>query len=203
MADASSVSTASPQGRRLVSMLDGGATYKDISSFLDGLSSGERLAEVLSVTGKRVGKLYDAVADGPPMRIEEFFPASVPDGKVLIYEGRNSLPMFSRFQKRFCRKGSDIVGYNHQTMSFVTGPGWFVLEDGDASHPNELLFNYTKTPPHFPPEFPAYKPNEKGFSSMVYGGMKDYCRRVARGVVVGAAYRHEKTENAWFSLTLP
>jgi hypothetical protein len=33
--------------------------------------------------------------------------------------------------------------------------------------------------------------------------MHDFVRRVARGVVVGKAYRHGKDQDAYFSLTLP
>jgi formate dehydrogenase assembly factor FdhD len=31
--------------------------------------------------------------------------------------------------------------------------------------------------------------------------MKDYCRHVARGVLVGSAFRNGKPENAFFTLT--
>ena len=204
MAEASTTSAASSSAKDLVSLVDGGATYKQISAHLDGLSSAERLAQVLAVTGKRVAKLYEAVADAPPITVDDFFPTTTPDGKTLIFEGRNSLPMFSRFQKRFQRRNGRIVGYNHQTMSFVTGPGFFELVPGDETHPNEILFDYTRgEPPFVPDDFPAYKPNDKGLSNAVYAGMKDFCRRVARGVVVGAAFKNGKPADAWFSLTLP
>lgn len=188
----------------LTALLDGGATYARISAHLDGLSSGARLEQVLGITGKRVGKLYDAVKDAPAIGIDDFFPKETPGGQTVIFEGRNSLPAFTRFQKRFCRgKDGVIVGYNHQTMSFVTGPGFFVLTAGDDTHPGEILFDYTLEPAFFPAGWPTYKKNTSGLSSQVYGNMKDYCRRVAKGVIVGAAFKSGVAQGAFFTLTLP
>ncbi|MCC6647140.1 MAG: hypothetical protein IT374_16400 [Polyangiaceae bacterium] len=193
--------SASVSSRSLREVVDGGGTYADISALLDAQEPAARLAEVLSITGARVGKLYAAVADGPKMTMEDFFPASVPDGETLIYEGRNSLAAFTRFQKRFHRQAGVIVGYNHQQMSFVTGPGYFVTTLGDETHPHEILFDYTAEPPHVPAGWPAYKPNASGLSRLVYFGMKDYCRKVATGVVVGEAFKQGKPAGAFFSLT--
>ena len=196
----SSATSASASGG-LGALVDGGGTYKGISAHLDALDPGTRLAHVLAVTGKRVGKLYDAVSDAPPIAVDDFFPPDTPDGKTLIFEGRNSLPLFSRFQKRFCKKNGVIVGYNHQSNGWLTGPGYFVLTAGDASHPGEILFDYTLEPPFFPEGWPAYKPNASGVSRLVYQNMKDYCRRVAKGVIVGTAFKGGVAQGAWFSLT--
>jgi hypothetical protein len=198
--------TSSPsRASSLVSLVDGRARYPEISVYLDSLSPDARVEQMLSVTGKRVAALYDLVAGGPPVRIADFLPEGLKDGEMAIFEGRNSLPAFTRFQKRFVRKGKDVVGYNHQISAvptgLFTGPGYFVTLDGDETHPDELLFDYTITPPFFPSQFPAYKPNESGLSRLVYANMKDYCRRVARGVVVGEAFKNGKRENAWFSLS--
>lgn len=196
--------SSSPTASSLAGLLQSKASAKEIESFLDGLSASARLEQVLSITGADVGRLYHAVADAPPMPLEEFVPQSTKG--TLIYEGRNSLPMFTRFQKRFARApGGEVVGYNHQTMSFITGPGYFVVKppSGQGEHGREFLFDYTERPPFIPEGWPAFKPNESGFSRLVYRNMKDYCRRVARGVVVGKAYELDVDRNAYFSLTLP
>jgi hypothetical protein len=187
----------------LASLLEGGGSARDIESHLDGLSSAARLAQVLAVTGRGVRRLYDAVAGGPVPSLDELVPPAT-EG-VVIYEGRNSLAAFSRFQKRFVRMSGLVVGYNHQTMSFVTGPGYFVVHapSGSGDHGQELDFDYTVAPPGEPAGWPAYRPNEGGLSRFVYGNMHDYVRRVARGVVVGKAYRHGVAQDAYFSLTLP
>ena len=200
MTAASSTTAASS----LSGLLQAKASAKEIESFLDGLSASARLEQVLSITGSGVGRLYHAVADAPPIPLEEFIPQSTKG--TLIYEGRNSLPMFTRFQKRFARGPSgEVVGYNHQTMSIVTGPGFFVVKppSGQGEHGKELLFDYTERPSFIPDGWPAFKPNESGLSRFVYRNMKDYCRRVARGVVVGKAYELDVDRHAYFSLTLP
>jgi len=200
MTAASSTTAASS----LSGLLQAKASAKEIESFLDGLSPSARLEQVLSITGSGVGRLYHAVADAPPIPLEEFIPQSTKG--TLIYEGRNSLPLFTRFQKRFARgPEGEVVGYNHQTMSIVTGPGFFVVKppSGQGEHGKELLFDYTERPPFIPEGWPAFKSNESGFSRFVYRNMKDYCRRVARGVVVGKAYELDVDRHAYFSLTLP
>lgn len=188
--------------RSLVDLVDGRASREDIASFLDALPGPQRLAEVKAVGGKKVGKLYDLVAGGPAVTIETFLPAGTRDGQIVIFEGKNSLPSpVSHFQKRFVRQDGKVVGYNHQSTSFVTGPGFFVTTDGDDSHPGELLFDYTQTPPFFPAGFPPYVANTKGLSRLVYKDMKDYCRRVANGIIVGKAYKLGVEQGAWFTLT--
>jgi hypothetical protein len=202
-ASAPSSASAPTTHKSLSALLRGGARYPEISSYLDGLSVDRRLEEVLSITHGGVRKLYQAVADAPPFPVEDFLPPGTKDGEVVIYEGRNSLPTFTRFQKRFCRKGNDIVGFNHQWTAFAAGPGWFVANSGDDTHPGELLFDYTLPPPFFPAEFAPYKPNEQGLSRLIFAHMKDYCRRVAKGVLVGTAFKKGKAQNAYFTLTLP
>jgi hypothetical protein len=195
--------TAGSSSTSLARLLESSAGARDIEAHLDGLSPAARLAEVLAVTGRGVKRLYEAAAAATPPALEELVPQGA-EG-VVIYEGRNSLAAFSRFQKRFVRMNGLVVGYNHQTMSFVTGPGYFVVHapSGDGEHGKELDFDYTAAPPGEPAGWPAYTPNERGLSRFVYGNMHDYVRRVARGVVVGKAYRHGADQNAYFSLTLP
>src|SRR4051812_41079895 len=117
--------TAASPSSSLARLLESGAGPRDIESHLDGLGAEARLAEVLAVTGRGVKRLYEAARGGTPPTLEELAPQGA-DG-VVIYEGRNSLAAFSRFQKRFVRMGALVVGYNHQAMSFVTGPGYFVV----------------------------------------------------------------------------
>jgi hypothetical protein len=189
----------------LRNLLDSRAPAKEIESFLDSLAPAARVQEVLSVTGKGVGRLYHAVADAPPLTLEEIVPQGAKG--TIIYEGRNSLPLFSRFQKRFTRlQDGTIIGYNHQTMSPLTGPGYFVVKPatGEGELGKELYFDYTEPPPAVvPPGWPESKPNDRGFSKAVYMNMKDYMRRVARGIIVGKAYKLGVDQKAYFSLSLP
>lgn len=185
-------------------MLQAGASAAEIARHLDALDPAEKLRQVLAVKGKWVKALYERAADAPRVSLEEFVPAST-TGTTLIYEGRNSLTMFTRFQKRFLRTQSGvIVGYNHQSMMWITGPGYFVFQDADGKPPvpDEPYIDYITEPPEIPEGWPPYKPNAGGLSGTVYGNMHDYMRRVATGVYVGKAYREEEDRDAYFSLTL-
>jgi len=203
MAPTSSTETRTPAGTTLGRLLRDGASSPQIERHLDALSGAERLREVLGITGKGVGRLYEAVADAPPLTLDEIVPASAPEGETFIFEGRNSLPLFSRFQKRFARVGETILGFNHQTTSVITGPGYFVAKvaRGEGPHPSEPYFDYTLAPPEPPHGWPPYKPNHVGLSRAVYMDMHDYMRRVCKGVMVGKAYKLGVEQGAYFSLT--
>jgi hypothetical protein len=194
-------SAAAAPATSLRRLLEERASAADITRFLDGLAPADRVEEVLAVTGKWVGRLYKAMAGSPLTSVDELVPAD--ERGTIIYEGRNSLPMFSRFQKRFTRLDGVAVGYNHQSMSFFTGPGYFVVKppSGQGELGDEVYFDYTEAPPGEPPGWPAYKPNTAGLSRAVYANMKDYMRRVARGVVVGKAYKLGVDQGAYFSLS--
>ena len=186
-------------------LVENGASQRAIKAHLDGLAPYSRLQEVLGVTGSLVGKLYDAVAGAPALTPLDLVPPG--ETGVVILEGRNSLPAFTRFQKRFARVDGKVIGYNHQTMSFATGPGYFVVQPPTPgeSHPDELFFDYTVDPPHtgHPAGWPPFVSNSNGLSRLVYMHMKDFCRHVAEGVLVGKAYKHGVSQNAYFTLTRP
>lgn len=184
-------------------MIRRGARRDDIASFIASLKPSLRVEQVLAVQGRLVGKLYDAVGGAEPLALEDIVPAD--ERGTIILEGRNSLPAFTRFQKRFTRVGDTLVGYNHQLMSFVTGPGYFVVRPPTRgeSHPDELFFDYTTDPPSAPAGWPPFKANDAGLSRLVYMNMKDFCRRVGPGVLVGKAYKRGVAQNAYFTLTRP
>lgn len=193
-----------PPAGPLTSLLARGATRETIERYLDALAPSARIEEVLAITGKSVKRLYEAVRGAPPIALEEIVPADCTS--TVILEGRNSLPAFSRFQKRFARVGdggSVVIGYNHQLLGFATGPGYFVVVPAAPSgeHKNEILFDYTQAPPAEPAGWPPYISNRRGLSRAVFMDLHDYCRRVARGVLVGKAYKNGADQNAYFTLT--
>ncbi len=179
------------------------ASRESIHAFLDGLPPIDRVEMALSLSGKDVGRLYRAVAGGRTTTIEDFVPTDTPDEQTVIFHGRNSLPAFTSFQKRFARLPSgQVVGYNHQTMGFVTGPGFFVVQasSAHADVPDEAYFDYTGVPQKAPAGWPTYKPNDAGLSVLVYANMKDYMREVATNVFVGEAYKGGKSQKQFFIL---
>ena len=199
----SSVTTTAAAATSLRGLLRDGAGSAMIRTFLNGLSGSARVDEVLSLRTREVGKLYRVCDSRIPLSRYDIVPKEAADEDTIIFEGRNSLPVFSSFQKRFARMpGGEIVGYNHQRMAFVTGPGHFVVK---AAHegsdiPNELYFDYTARPAAIPASWPAYKSNEAGLSKLVYAHMKDYMRPVADNVIVGTAYKKGRAQGQFFVL---
>jgi len=190
---------------QLRTLIERDAPASDLASYLDGLAPAQRVAAVVGIRGPLIAKLFAAVNGAEPLRLAEMVPVTVPAGATVTYEGRNSLPAFSRFQKRLTRTADGIVfGYNQQPLAIAglaTGPGYFVVTECEADHEGELLFDYTQPPPFEPAGWPPYRPNEVGLSRVVFMDLNDYVRRVARGVVVGAAFRRGQDQNAYFTLT--
>ena len=174
-----------------------------IAAFLDGLDHGGRMTAITALQGtKEQAKLYDINAGAPAVTMAELVPVETPPLREVIWHGKNSLPVFTHFQKRFCRpKGErgaqELWGYNHQTMAWVTGPGYFVChQDG----PIPAAIDYRVVPPEAPPGWPDVKRNDQGLSRFVYANMVDYLRRVSKHVLIGRAYKGGKEMPNWFLL---
>jgi hypothetical protein len=115
--------------------------------------------------------------------------------------GRNSLPAFTHFEKRFFRTAQGHVhGANFQLMAPLTGPGYF----GVSTRPGqrELLIDYgpAALPSRAPADWPAIAPNERGISRFVYGFLVDRLRRVSEHVSIGEPARRDKPLGSWFVL---
>ena len=175
-----------------------GTTARILFEHLASLSPQQRVDDMRGVPGGKMARLFTLCADSEPLVATDI----VPEGATgpIIHEGKNSLPMFSLFQKRFAKQGAAIIGYNHQTWSFVTGPGYFTVVDV-ADKPKELLFDYTKVPEAGIDGWPKVRSNSGGFSYFVYRGMHDFCRKVGPSVLIGCALREGKPLDSYFMLT--
>ena len=172
-----------------------------IASFLDGLSRTDRLEAVRALSGPRLqGRLYRAVESAPRVTMADFVPPDAPPLREVIFEGKNSLAAFTLFQKRFCRppRGEEeLWGYNHQSLAWLTGPGYFVVHEDSR---RGAAIDYRHVPPEKPAAWPEVKPNDRGFSRFVYRDMVDYMRRVSREVFIGSAHRDGKELGNYFVL---
>ena len=133
------------------------------------------------------------------MRIEAIVPATQADFTEVIHHGKNSLPVASHFQKRFARtpdNPEELLGYNHQDLAWLTGPGYFVAYAKDG----EVAIDSTRVPDSTLDSWPAIQPNERGFSNLVYAHMIDYLRRVSDHVTIGRAFRKGKWTENYFLL---
>lgn len=174
-------------------------TLAPISDALDALSHEQRVNWMRGLPSRDMAALYALASQGGPLGLDHF---TGKEGEVIIHWGQNSLPAFSVFQKRIVRQGDVVQGYNHQTMSWITGPGHFTLQQNAEG----VYFDYTTHPPTSHPEFPPLRDNMAGFSRFVYGGTIDKCRRVSQHAIIGAAFRANKPLGAYFMLvreTLP
>ena len=111
----------------------------------------------------------------------------------------NSLLAFREFEKRFYRYGDGKVGgANFQTISPLTGPGYFVVREDQAR--GEALVDYNLVPVIAPDGWPRIVPNHRGISRFIYGFMIDTLRRVSEHVTIGSAARRGKQMGAHFIL---
>lgn len=163
-----------------------------LAAFLDDLDEGTRVDLVRTIGGKDQRRMWDAAAEHGSS-LDDFVPKHAPPGVEVINAGKNSLPVFTQFEKRFTRvDGRDDVlyGYNESPTRGLIGPGYFVAHDYPER--GEVGIDYLQVPPGdtpVPTGWPAIKPNESGLQKFVYAGMVDYMRRVSKTVSVGRAYK--------------
>lgn len=164
-----------------------------VAAALNASDHSGRMAWMRSLGRRELQLMYRLADGGPSLEASHFSGAP---GAAVIHHGQNSLMAFNSFQKRVVDNGGELQGYNHQTMSWVTGPGHFVLEQDGP----EVLFDYTRLPRKAFEGFPPLRNNAHGFSALVYGQMVDRVRRVSDHCVIGAAFKKGAAMNAWFML---
>lgn len=173
-----------------------------IAELLDRATPTERVEAIRALSGPRLQRrLFAALASAPRVTLADLVPPEASPLREFIFHGKNSLPAFTHFQKRFCRpsvsRGRDeLWGYNHQTLAWITGNGYFVALDD----PRGAALDYREVPPEKPSGWPAIAPNERGLSRLVYAGMIDYLRRVSRDVFIGSAWRGGSESGNYFVL---
>jgi hypothetical protein len=182
-----------------------GCDPKKIDALLGCLAEPDRISTVRSLSGGDQRRLWRAVDGYRPLALSDLVPASVPALSEVRHYGRNSLPAFKLFEKRFYRpEGADptapleLCGANFQQVSPLTGPGYFVV----VPHSNcqELCVDYRRLPERAPRGWPAIRSNERGLSRLVYGFMVDTLRRVSEHVTIGSAARHGRDLGSFFVL---
>jgi hypothetical protein len=171
-----------------------------IAHLLDEVGDEGRLNTVMDLGKRELAALFEASVDNDPLTLDDLVPESAAPLTEVVHEGKNSLGLFSRFQKRFCRpvgKSDELYGYNEQELRALTGPGYFV-----AHSPPEggVLIDYRRLPDDRPRNWPAIIPNHARLGRFVYAGMVDVLRRVSSGVSIGRALRGDRPMDAWFVL---
>ena len=172
-------------------------TASDLSALataLDAATEEERVSWLRSLNKKEQAHLFE-LAEGTQMALSEVHSDA---GQTRIHFGKNSLPMFTHFQKRICLHDGVVQGYNHQSLQWLVGPGHFRVVPHDV--PGELLFDYLWTPETVPEGFPPARSNKGGISTLVYGNLQDVVRKVSSHVAIGRAIMKGKLTNNYFGL---
>ena len=177
---------------------------EEIGARLDAMTHKERVKAVRSMCAGTQAMLWQ-MADGREVTLEDMVPADLPPLTEVIHFGKNSLPVLSSFEKRFCRlPGEDpeapgaLAGYNFQSLAPLTGPGYFMaFDDPDRG---EVRVDYRRLPERKPADWPAIRSNESGLARFVYGFMVDTLRRVSEHVTIGSAARKGRDLGSYFAL---
>lgn len=180
-------------------------TSQAIARFFDGLSGDERVAAIRSLGRAQQSTLWDASEGFAELGLLDLVPADTPSDSTVRHYGKNTLPLFSHFEKRFCRQPTadasqpaELIGFNFQTLAPITGPGYFVAVASETG--GEVVVDYRRVPATHPVDWPEVKSNESGLSRFVYGFMVDTLRRVSQHVTIGSAARNGKPMGSWFVL---
>jgi hypothetical protein len=180
---------------------------KEVARVLDEVAEPARIRTVAELGRRELASLFEAAADNDPLTLDHFVPSGVSPMTEVIHEGKNSLGLFTRFQKRFCRPAqpanrNELWGYNEQSLRLFTGPGYFV-----AYQPTErlalegsVLIDYRRLPADKADGWPPIMPNSARLSRFIYDGTVDVMRRVSGYVSIGRAMRDNKPMDAWFVL---
>lgn len=174
-----------------------GVTLRDVRSHLGSLSPEARVREATSIDASRQGVLWKIAEGTDPVTAEDLVPSAVGDMTPVPFEGQNSQPAFRYFQKVFYRMpGGKLGGRNVGSLAPFIGHGYYVVEyDRDGAY-----VDYTQVPSVAPSGWPAIERNDRGVSTLVFGFMKDYLRRVDDHVLIGHARKPIVGSQGYFVL---
>lgn len=205
-ANATSGDEEAAYGELRAMVLDRSSGVQAIGDLLDRLTDDLRSSVVRRLGPKEQCELYEKAAGFRRVTLTDLVPAHVTDFAEVRHLGRNTLPAFRIFEKRFCRlpgesaeEPSELAGYNHQAMAVMTGPGYFIAREDPPR--GEVLVDYGRLPGQRPEGWPEIQSNERGLSRFVYGFMVDTLRRVSEHVTVGSAARKGRDMGSYFVLS--
>lgn len=176
-----------------------------IDTYLNGLPTLTRRAEVLALTGREQATLFAIAERHRRVTTESMVPATTPPLTGVAHHGKNSLPVFTGFAKVMCRPspslnvGDKLWGYNKNPffVHHVVGPGFYVAYPHNDF---EYLVDYTMLPQERAADWPEIVPNTYRGSRFVFYGMQDVLRGVSEHVTIGRAMKAGKWLPNWFVL---
>jgi hypothetical protein len=172
-----------------------------LSKVLDEMGHPGRVHTTRTWHRKQMELLWEAAKGFHPIGLDHFVPPSVGPKVEVIHALKNSLPMFTVSQKRFCKpdpEAKELWGYNQTSTNAFTGPGYFVVRPSEVE--GEIVFDYKTLPKGRVDSWPAIVPNEERLGRFVYAGMIDYVRGISSHVCIGRAERGGELADMWFVL---
>jgi len=175
-----------------------------LATRLEALDESGRVGFVRDLKKADMLRLWDAT-EGREVTADDFVPRGTRIGTEVIHKGKNSLPAFSDFEKRFTPADGlpgTVYGYNHNWFNFSSaGPGYFI----GHTRPGDTHFGldyYVVPPAHakLPSTWPKVRKNEIGLQVFIYSKMIDYMRKVCDGVTIGRAWTRGKRTSNFFLL---
>jgi len=167
-------------------------TAGEIVGRVASMAPAERLEECLGLTPPQQRRLWQLASPVAAPSANELL-----SGEASVFAGRNSLQVFSRFEKWFARDGRAIVGCNRHALSPLLGPGYFTVRDENSP---ELEFDYSLVPAEAPAGWPAIRGNTGVLARPVYGDLLDKVVWITPDVLVGAAFRGGRPLGSYFVL---
>lgn len=172
-----------------------------LGKVLDELGHEGRLWSIYQWTRRDMARVWEAAKGVHPLTLDDFVPPSTGPLVEVIHHGKNSLPSYRYFQKRFCKpkEGTDqLIGYNEQAWQGATGPGYFVAHP--STDPGDVDIDYTMLPKEKPEAWPRILPNSARLGRFVYYGMIDVMHGISSHVSIGRAKKKHGWMDAWFVL---
>jgi hypothetical protein len=179
--------------------------HKDIESFanlLDGVGHDERVRITQAMKKNDQKAMWELSKGYRSISLNDIVAVPKPLLEVR-HVGKNTLPVFSHFEKRFCRpsvQGSreELIGYNWGVTKPLVGPGYFVAYYNGAT--DEVDVDYRLIPKEKPQDWPEIESNDAGIGKLVFGNMVDSLRRISEHVTIGSAAKNGKPMGNWFIL---
>ena len=157
----------------LSNLIKENASLDEIATWLNELNDAERLNQTRSISKQEQRELFERAAGNSPLTLDFF--ASNEVGQEVIHEGKNTLPAFTLFQKRFVRlEDGQVVGYNHASTMGLIGPGYFVVRETAGQSEWEtngsIVVDYYEVPEsnsQLPEHWPKIKQNHVGLQIFI------------------------------------
>jgi hypothetical protein len=186
----------------LRNLIDSHLDLPRLSRDLDEIGHFARVWSVHQWSRNDMARLWEAAKGFRAIDLTDFVPSSTPPMVQVIHDGKNTLPAFTIFQKRFCRPSDpsleeSLVGYNYQSFSFVTGPGYYVAHP--SAEAGEVDMDHTMLPAEKPDDWPPISPNDRALSRFVYYGLVDVVRGLSSHVTIGRVKKKDWLDS-WFVL---